>query len=153
MPLLLAALLVLWPLATPAADLVSYAFVQDDGSLKVRGRTVHLYGILIPATERTCRAFLHPIECGPRAVLALDFKVGARFVHCDPQRKRADGSIVAVCRIDGEDLGAWMLEQGWAMALSYAPPEYQALERIARHRGRGVWGIPVDNFRGRNPFR
>ena len=31
-----------------AADISSYAFVQDDGSLRVDGRAIRLFGIYIP---------------------------------------------------------------------------------------------------------
>ena len=47
---------------------------------------------------------------------------------------------------EGEDLSAYLLELGWAVALPDAPFEYQTLEKIARNRGVGVWGIPVDNI-------
>ena len=49
----------------------------------------------------------------------------------------------------GEDLSAYLLEQGWAVALPDAPFEYQTLEKIARSRGFGVWGTPVDNIQRR----
>lgn len=134
------------PAPTLAADISSYAFVNDDGSLRIRGRTIRLYGIEIPPTNRTCRDFVLPVKCAPRAALALDFKIGASFVHCDVKGKKADGSLIAICRSDDVDLAAYLLERGWAVALPYAPVRYHTLERIARHRGVGVWGIPVDRI-------
>ena len=62
----------------------------------------------------------------------------------------ADGTIIGRCRAGatphdpGDDLSAWMLSRGWALARPDAPFEYQALEKIARERGLGVWGIPID---------
>jgi endonuclease YncB( thermonuclease family) len=82
-------------------------------------------------------------------VLQLNFKVGSRFVHCDRQWTNDDRSITAICTIDGEDLGAWMISQGWAVALPDAPFEYEVLERIARSRQLGVWGFPVDRIEKR----
>ena len=143
-PLLLTIVLGLWSPAGRPADLVSYASVREDGSLLVRGRTVRLYGVYIPPTERTCQTFLSPVRCAPRAVLQLDFKIGSRFVHCDRQARSSDGSVSAICRVNGEDLGAWLLSQGWALATPDAPFEYHALERIARSRQVGVWGFAVD---------
>jgi endonuclease YncB( thermonuclease family) len=135
------------PATGGAADIVSYAFVQDDGSLKIQGRTVRLFGIYIPPTERTCRTFVRPVKCAPRAVLWLDFEINSRFVRCDKVAEYTDGSIGAYCRVDGEDLGAWLLTQGWALASPEAPFEYRALEKIARTKGVGVWGFPVDRIR------
>jgi|GEM_PF-5569596 len=36
----------------------------------------------------------------------------------------------------------------YAAAAPDAPPEYVVLEKIARHRGVGVWGIPIGNWPG-----
>lgn len=151
----LSAILLLFLLPTSVwsgADLIHYAFVQDDGTLKVRGRTVHLYGIYIPATDRNCRTFQRPIQCAPRAALALDFKIDG-FVHCDIKTRNSDKSLTALCRVNGEDLSAYMLTQGWALALPDAPFEYAALEKIARHKGLGVWGFPVDRIHRRHHSR
>jgi endonuclease YncB( thermonuclease family) len=143
--------LLLLGLPVRAADLHSYALVQDDGSLLIKNRVVHLYGIWLPETERQCRTVIRPVRCASRAVLALEFKIQG-FVHCEPRRERPDGSLEALCRVGrtgfdpGEDLAAYLLEQGWALALPDAPFEYLSLERLARHQGRGLWGYPADSF-------
>ncbi len=126
-----------------AERLASYAFVNDDGSLRIRGRTVQLFGILIPTTEATCRP-TRPPECGSRAALALQFKMGAHFVHCDVKSIQPDRRVIALCRVNGEDLSAYLLRQGWAAALPDAPPDYVVLERIARERGIGIWGVAIE---------
>lgn len=135
-----------------ASVLHSYAIVQEDASLLVRGKTVHLLGVYIPPTDRFCRSNIRPVRCASRAVLALDFKVQG-FVHCYPQSKNADGSLQAVCYVnrtafdDGEDLAAYLIREGWALAGPDAPFEYIALERIARRHNKGVWGFQVDEMR------
>lgn len=129
------------------AEISSFAFVQEDGSLTVASHLVHLYGIYIPPTDHTCYTFIRPTPCGTRASLALEFKISGDFVHCEEREKNPDGSIIASCTANGEDLSAWMLQKGWALALPDAPFQYTALERIARSRGIGIWGIPVDPAR------
>ena len=79
-------------------------------------------------------------------MLALDFKIGSFFVDCEKMGENDDGSLIALCRVKGEDLSAWMLQQGWAVALPDAPFEYQALEKIARARGKGIWGRIIDEY-------
>jgi endonuclease YncB( thermonuclease family) len=128
------------PVATGASELVSYARVQPDATLLVGSRTVRLYGIYIPPTGRTCRSNLRPVKCGSRAVLALDFKIRG-FVRCERLHKHRDRSVTALCRNRGVDLGAYLIERGWAVAMPGGPFEYQVLERIARNRGMGVWGM------------
>jgi endonuclease YncB( thermonuclease family) len=131
------------------AEISSYASVQDDGSLEVAGNVVHLFGIYVPPTDHTCYTFVRPAPCGTRASLALDFKIGVEFVHCTERARASDDSIFASCTARGEDLSAWMLQKGWAVALPDAPSEYAAMEKIARARGLGIWGIPIDIPRDR----
>lgn len=138
-------LLILAGAPPAAADLFSYAFVRPDASLKIRGKIVRLYGIHIPPTGRTCRTFLRPAICAPRAALALDFKIQG-FVRCKEVTRGRDRAIVAVCTAGGEDLAAYLLSEGWALALPGAPFAYEALERIARTRHRGIWGFQVDSI-------
>ena len=134
--------------APARAELSSYAIVEPDASLTVDGRRLRLYGIYVPSTPQTCRTYVLPVACGPRAVLALDAKIGPEFVLCEERARLPDGSTSALCRLNGEDLSAWMLEQGWAIATPGAPFEYQALEKIARSRQLGVWGVPADRING-----
>lgn len=147
---LLLLFLLLVPVATcstsPAAELNSSAIVNPDGSLTIKRTKIWLSGIYIPTTDRTCQTYNRPATCGPRAVLALQFKVSTFFVSCQPEDTFADGSISAVCYHQGDDLGAWMLSQGWAVALPTAPFHYQALEKIAEKQHLGIWGQPLDHY-------
>lgn len=127
------------------SELTSYALVRDDATLEVAGRHLRLYGIYIPHTERFCESRIRPARCGSRAARALRFKVQG-FVSCQLGGKYSDGSIAAYCQADEEDLGAYLIERGWAVALPTAPFAYHVSERIARHRGFGVWGFRVDNI-------
>jgi endonuclease YncB( thermonuclease family) len=137
-----------------AYEISSSAQVNDDGTLRIKGKTIHLWGIHIPQTGQTCTRNRNPPNCGSRAALALDFKIDG-FVRCEIMARNQDGSLVGWCRVnaghfsDGEDLSAYLLQKGWAVALPDASIEYQTLEKIARSRQFGMWGIPVDNISGR----
>ena len=137
------------PAALAQSEISSFAFVQEDGSMRISGSVVRLYGIYIPPTDQSCYTFIRPVPCGTRASLALDFKISGNFVHCLPRATNQDGSVTASCTVDKEDLSAWMLQKGWAVALPDAPFEYQTLEKIAQSRGIGIWGIPIDTIRRR----
>jgi endonuclease YncB( thermonuclease family) len=144
-------LLVLSTAGAQARELVGHAIVQSDASLLIKGETVRLSGIYVPPTNRDCRAWIQPVRCDSRAVLALDFKVKG-FIRCFPTGENDDGSIDATCYVDrtsfdpGEDLAAYLIERGLALALPDAPFEYQGLGKIARNQGVGVWGFTVDSF-------
>lgn len=147
--LILGVLLAMATASVTARELHSYASVQDDGSLRIKRHTVHLYGIYLADNTTQCRSNIRPVRCASRSVLALDFKVQG-FVRCFPQTENEDGSLNAICYVgrtsfeEGEDLGAYLIQNGWAMALPDAPFEYHAMERIARHNDRGVWGFTID---------
>jgi endonuclease YncB( thermonuclease family) len=142
------------PSSRAAADTITgSATVQDDGSLSVDGRIVRLHGIWIPLAGRSCSTIVRPTRCLSKAALALSYKVTS-FVHCRPVRALADGSIEAYCSLRGdrlfdprEDLGAWMVENGLALARPDAPFEYAAMERLARSQELGFWGDRIFNVR------
>lgn len=136
-------------LATPAQaqQISSFGFVYDDGSLRVAGNHIRLYGIYVPPTGQSCYTFIRPMPCGSRAKLALEFRITGHFVNCIGRAVNPDGSLSASCSVEGEDLSEWMLQRGWAVALPDAPFHYTALERIARSHGIGIWGIPIDVIR------
>jgi endonuclease YncB( thermonuclease family) len=151
---LLGGALALLLLGSPAdaAEIQSYAIVQDDGSLRVQGKTIRLFGIYTPSTAQNCRSDFRPPLCGDRAARALKVLIRG-FVRCLPQAKLEDGSISAVCYVDASsitkppvDLGARLIEEGLALARPEAPFEYHALERLAQANGRGLWGFPVDRL-------
>jgi endonuclease YncB( thermonuclease family) len=127
----------------------SYAIINPDATMIVRNRLVRLYGIFIPEDDQLCGRTLRPVYCGNRAAVALNFKV-RQFVRCDVVETYDDGSVGAYCAVgagrfdDGEDLGAYLISNGLALAAPGAPFQYQALERIAAVNGRGVWGFQVD---------
>lgn len=138
-------------ISTPvfSEELKSYAFINDDGTLRIKKKTIHLYGIHIPETNTNCRTNQQPAVCGQRAALALEFKIKG-FVRCEIISENPNGSLTGQCFAnysyfdEGEDLSAYLLERGWAVALADAPVEYQTLDRIAQSRGMGIWGIAID---------
>lgn len=151
--LLLCAIVTVGPsIATAASELVSYAIVQDDASLRILGRTVRLFGTFVPDAARVCRDDFRPPLCGSRAANALALKIQG-FVRCQPQAELEDGSLSAICHVQGTsvldppvDLGAWLIQQGLAVSTPDAPFEYGVYERMAKAQGRGVWGFPVDRI-------
>lgn len=110
--LVLAALIAIAPAAGMAAEIVSYAIVQPDGSLLVGSRMIRLFGLYIPPTGRTCRTNILPVRCGSRPALALDSKIQS-FVWCQEIDTDPAGRTTAICYVradgwfgrTGEDLG------------------------------------------------
>jgi endonuclease YncB( thermonuclease family) len=138
--------------AAAAAAIVSYAIVRDDATLLVRGKTIRLYGVSIADARPFCDATFRPARCQTRAAVALTSRIQG-FVRCVPQVEYDDRSIGAFCSVKGTgtpsreiDLGAYLIERGWAVALPQAPFAYHTLEEIAKVQGRGVWGFQADRI-------
>ncbi len=123
------------------------ARVLDDGRLRVAKRTVNLWGIYIPETRTNCSRWQRPPRCGSRAALALEFKING-FVRCTAYERITPREVSANCYVnhssfdEGDDLAAYLLNRGWAVAMPDAPIEYHVLERVARETGLGIWGLP-----------
>ena len=154
LPGLLATLVVAIAASATAAPRVvdGLAIVQDDGALRVGGETVYLYGVYLPQLERTCSTFVRPPRCGAPSVLILNDLVSG-FVRCEIVRE-GRAAVQGVCTQAGrdlfgprEDLAATLIRRGWALAAENAPPEYRALEALAKSREVGLWGPKILNLR------
>ena len=149
--LAVAALTASVPVRAGTNDIVGAPAVRADGSLRVGGNWIRLYGIYIPSTGKQCQTFSSPVYCGNRAAVALDLRIQG-FVFCRIISRNVDGSVNAFCAVDrtfysdGEDLGAYLIARGLALAGPYAPFEYIAMERIAQTRQLGIWGFPADSI-------
>lgn len=151
--LLLLFLLLAVPVSAAPASIESYAIVRDDASLIMRGREIRLFGVFFPQDGRVCEGRIRPVQCGTRAAQALRLKIQG-FIECRPQARLSDGSLAAICYADGNsmldpkiDLGAWLIQEGLAVAGPNAPFAYHTYERIARANERGLWGFQVDRIR------
>ena len=136
-----------------AADIVSYAVVQDDATLRIQGKTIRLYGVYVVDNRPFCDRTFRPARCQTRAAVALASRIQG-FVRCDPQVRYRDGTIGAFCSVDGGsvtsapiDLGSYLIKEGWAVALPEAPFAYHTYQEIAKVNGRGVWGFQADSIR------
>jgi endonuclease YncB( thermonuclease family) len=140
-------LLALASTASVAGEIRSYAAVQDDGSLIVRGQHIRLFGVFIPQGGWFCQRRISPARCRSSvAALALDFRIRG-FVRCEAVEENADGSLAAFCSVgstrlgDSEDLGAYLISRGHAFAAPWAPYEYFILQELAKVNRRGLWGF------------
>lgn len=127
------------------------ATVIDGATLDLGGRRLRLYGIDAPDLDQTCSdGHERDYACGRAAAAALTARIGGESVTCE--LREADGT--ALCRYDGEDLAAWMVTNGYAIADRSAPAAYEAQDRRAWGRRVGLWSgvfeIPADRRRMRH---
>ncbi len=127
-------------LATPAlADVAGTASVIDGDTIEVHGQRIRLHGIDAPESRQLCRLDGKPWQCGKDAANALADKIARRLVTCEDLGRDRYKRIIARCTVAGEDLGQWMVAQGWAVAYYLSSYEYSRAEHRAESARRGIW--------------
>ena len=113
--------------------------VVDGDSLELGQARVRLHGIDAPEGRQSCTSDGRRWPCGEQATRALAQRIGSRSVACEERDRDQYGRIVAVCREGGQDINAWMVSQGWALAYRRYSRDYVAEESTARAAKRGLW--------------
>jgi endonuclease YncB( thermonuclease family) len=138
--LALAALFVTALSINPAlADITGPAIVTDGDSLKIDGQRIRIHGIDAPEAKQLCQHDGEPWQCGKSATQALKLWIGDRQVSCEELDRDRYKRIVAKCLVDGQDLGEWMVFNGWAVAYLRYSYEYTRAEHFANTDKRGIW--------------
>ena len=111
------------------------ARVIDGDSVRVRGVEIRLQGIDAPESAQTCMRGGASWPCGAEAARKLGNQTRSRIVDCKGHARDVHDRLLATCRVNGEEINRWLVEQGWA--LSYH--DYPGAERTARAAKRGIW--------------
>lgn len=115
-------------------------FVQDEQTERIR-----FIGIDTPETVDQRK----PVQCyGPEASAKMKELLTGKYIvlEAKPDEDHDDyGRFLRYVMFDGKDIGALMLQEGYAKSLCAAFPHprcsaYDALEKEARSEGRGRWG-------------
>jgi endonuclease YncB( thermonuclease family) len=124
---------------TAVADITGPAKVIDGDTIKIRGAKIRLHGIDAPESAQVCKAKEKTYRCGTSATLALARRIVGKSVSCDERDRDRYGRIVAVCHADGENLNAWLVSEGLALAYRRYSTDYIDQEQAAREAMRGLW--------------
>jgi endonuclease YncB( thermonuclease family) len=137
-----------------AADLSGVPRVVDGDTLAIGATKVRLEGIDAPETDQVClNANDVRWTCGFDARNQLAAHIGSRTISCSPNGTDAYKRTLAICSLAGEDLNAWMVQQGWALVYVRTRPHTERSKTMREHisadcgealslrRGIGVIGI------------
>ena len=119
------------------ADVSGVARVLDGDTIEIGTVRVRLWGVDAPEGRQECLAQGRRWPCGRQATQALAERIDGRPVACE-ERDR-DGRIVAVCRHRGNDVNAWLVREGWALAFRRYSTAYVGEESEAKAARRGLW--------------
>jgi endonuclease YncB( thermonuclease family) len=121
------------------------ATVISAGEIEVGGVRHTFYGVRAVAPDHRCRRRNgEEWTCGHLAAPALAKFLEGRMVNCDVWGKgtRDDqGRFISNCYTDGDDIAAWLAQNGWAIADPDANRlyNYTSKESMGRFLYKGVW--------------
>ena len=103
--------------AFPAlADVTGTARIVDGDTIWIGDTKIRLHGIDAPEAKQLCYRDNQPWRCGEDATEALRRLIGNNPVRCEDQGSDRYGRMIGRCYVQGEDIEAWMVLNGWALA-------------------------------------
>jgi endonuclease YncB( thermonuclease family) len=112
------------------------AQVTDGDTIRIGDARIRLKGIDAPEMEQTCSRAGRSYRCGEVARRALIDLVSGENVQCRAAGRDRYQRVLARCTVKGSDIGAHMVEEGWAV--SYGR-DYDLQEMRAQGRSAGLW--------------
>jgi endonuclease YncB( thermonuclease family) len=132
---------------TPPArfDFAGAATVVDGDTIQVAGRRIRLIGVDAPEGRQSCERGGVTWACGADAAAALRDMLRGRRVGCAQNGRDQYNRVLAHCWAEGQDIGAWMVGEGLAVAYTRYSTRYVAQERAARRERHGLWAGSFEN--------
>lgn len=123
-----------------AQSIVGQPTVIDGDTLVVNDQRIRLWGIDAPEAQQSCVGNSGKFQCGTEATRYLQALVaGGGPATCTIKGFDRYKRAVAICRVQGSDLGAEMVQAGWALAFVRYSNDYVDTEADARRVRRGMW--------------
>lgn len=133
------------PLQSAAQTITGVVSVIEGDTIEIRNHRIRLHWIDAPETRQLCfDAANERWRCGQRAAFALADEIGRAPVECTVRGTDLYDRAIAVCAHAGQDLNAWMVRQGWAVAYRRYSRDYVRAEEEARGNSRNLWAGRFD---------
>jgi endonuclease YncB( thermonuclease family) len=144
-PLIIAAIIASaasgWPSGAHSEDdLNGLARVIDGDTVAIGMRHIRLEGIDAPETDQVCLNINgERWNCGIASRDQLSSHINGRTISCAARGQDRYSRTLASCSVNGENLNAWMVHEGWALAYLQYSREYVGDEGTAREQRKGMW--------------
>jgi endonuclease YncB( thermonuclease family) len=112
------------------------------GRISAQNRSVTIAGIDLVAAGETCTDQGRQWPCGARATTAFRAFLRGRAVICDIPQEAGSGEFTVRCRLGKQDIGEWLVANGWARADADGP--YAQAAEKAQKNGKGIYGHAPD---------
>jgi hypothetical protein len=106
------------------------------------GNTISIEGVTSVGPDETCTYEGQSWACGVRARAAFRAWLRGRALVCQIPEGQDEAAMRGKCRRAKQDVGEWLVENGWAVAAPGGP--YAQTGEAARAAGLGIFGAPPD---------
>lgn len=122
----------------PAFQVIAKPAVTAVGILQTTRGRVTLRDIVLLEPVTMCGTGQSAWPCGQWALTQLRRFLRGRSVTCDIVDPAWQGDVTARCLLGKEDVGAWLVQNGWAQAVPGSA--YEAAGKAAEIGKRGIFG-------------
>ncbi len=130
----------LWARPSQAEELIGAATAVEGDIIEIDGQCIRLFGVDAPKHEQTCIDKAgEAYRCGEQATRALDNLVRGKIVRCERRNTDNAGRLISVCSVGKLDIGARMVDEGYAISSAHYPNRYGRNELQAQARKKGLW--------------
>ncbi|MDR1693716.1 MAG: thermonuclease family protein [Lactobacillaceae bacterium] len=114
--------------------------VINGDTIAIQGGYLKLFGIDAPEANQAC-ADRHgrSYQCGREAALWLRSWITGNNVECRIVKKDKKGNMLGICSLGDYDIGAALVNAGWAVADINSSEIYAPYQRQAKANKRGLW--------------
>lgn len=126
----------------PQKDIVIYstAEVMSGDTLRLNGHYFRLFGIDAPERNQSCSDSTgRSYSCGYRASEWLSGWLQNNTLECRIMQQDGNGNMIGTCALGAYDIGAAIVNAGWAVAYPKHTDIYVPYQQQARKNGRGLW--------------
>ena len=140
MQLLVVLLLTAFVTVARAEPIAGQATVIDGDTIEIHGERIRLNGVDAPESRQLCdRADGRSYRCGKDAAFALADHIGRATVTCERRGVDRYKRTIATCQVRGDDIGAWLVRTGHALAFRRYSTDYVSEEAAAHAVKAGMW--------------
>ena len=122
-------------------------YVVDGDTFHMNDQKIRIWGIDAVELDQTCLKSGQSYECGELGRIYLQSVIGKNVPVCTAKPKSPkETRTVALCKVDGKDIGREMVKSGWALDYKhFSKGAYSAEERDARENRLGIWSGEFEN--------
>jgi len=99
-----------------ADTIVGQASVIDGDTIEIHGERIRILDVDAPENQQLCtKPNGTQWRCGQQSALRFSDWIAGRSVVCESDQLDRYGRHLARCVVSGEDMGTWLVRNGWAV--------------------------------------